>query len=105
MLMSRSSCVSVRAQQQTSKSSAANVQAFRKKFEDARAPVVRDSWNKLVAIASVDTKYAGEFFKELDVFHKNIVEGWKNGNKSSAGESSLVVVTKSDDEENIFKAK
>lgn len=102
MLMSRSYCVRVCAQKQTSKSSAANVQALRKRFEDARAPVVRDSWNKLVAIASIDTKFAGDVFKELDTFHKNIVDEWRNG---TARDKSVALVTRSsDDEENIFKA-
>lgn len=68
------------------------IQALRKRLEDARAPVVREQWTKTIAVANNDIKFINDVIKELDVFHKGLV------NK----EQSTAIVPKSADE-NIFK--
>lgn len=69
------------------------IQALRKRLEDSRATSVRENWSKVVAIATADVKFADDVLKELDAFHKSILD--KSFNKVSP--------VKADEAENIFK--
>lgn len=69
-----------------------SVQSLRKKLEDARAPVVREQLSKAIAIANNDIKFINDVIKELDVFHKGLVNR----------EQKPAPVVK-ENEENIFK--
>jgi hypothetical protein len=78
---------------------------LRKKLEDARGPDVRDTWNKVSIIAANDARFANEVIKELDVFHKNMVDMIRSslpGGAASAPESTTSIVPA--DDENIFKS-
>lgn len=85
------------------------VQSLRRKLEDIRAPSVRENINKVSVIATNDAKFANDVFKELDVFHKDMLEQWKSIFARSNNSTSGLMVrenTSVDGEnqtENIFK--
>lgn len=88
----------------TAKRVSVQAQTLRRKLEDTRAPVVRDNWNKVSAIAANDVKFANDVLKELDVFHKDILEQWKSTLTASTNSGSTDVVVASDpSSDNIFK--
>lgn len=47
-----------------------NIAAARKAFEKRRLASVKENFNKLVLIATSDTKEISDFVKELDELHK-----------------------------------
>jgi hypothetical protein len=69
------------------------IQTARKTFEKKRQITLKENINKLVTIATADTKELNEFLKELDVLHKK--ELMPNSVKTA--ESS-----ESEESENIF---
>lgn len=106
--MIRSHTVAVRAQQRNDASSRfgaftnnvqSRVQVFRKRVEDARGPVAKDNLNRLIAIATVDTKFVSDLVKDLDQFHKDVFESLKPVVKPGQG----TMVETIDESDNVFK--
>ena len=102
-MICRKSTVTVRAQQQPNQKMSkvtSYVQGFRKGIEESRAPVAKDSWNKVAMIASADVKFANDLIKDLDKLHKGIFELWKSGDDTT---TDVTVTTTSENRDNIFK--
>lgn len=77
-------------------------QILRKELEDKRKKMLKDSFNKLTNIASVDSKFLSDAFNEIDQIHKNILEEITSKNKKHDEEQHTEVNINNNDDQNIF---
>lgn len=50
------------------------ISVLRKKLEAKRSSILKDNFNKLTMIATIDTKFFTETLTELDILHKDFFE-------------------------------
>ena len=90
MLAARRSLVCV-AQQKPQSQSLNTINVARKAFEKRRLASAKENFNKLMLIATSDTKDITDFVTELDKLHKERFESWMPAAKQEANndESSI----------------
>ena len=79
MILARRSLTCVASSQKPQNS----IAAARKAFEKRRTSSVKENFNKLVLIATSDTKEITDFMKELDELHKKQFESFKKKDESN----------------------
>ena len=103
MMKMRSMCIRVRCDAAASKPPSP-VSVFRKGVESKRSVMLKDNYNKLLAIATADTKFLSDTLVALDAMHKEMFEKIKTKTTTSDDSEEVGVVKVADDDgDNIFK--
>lgn len=84
-----------------SNNKSSKIQIFRKKVEGQRNSELKENINKLIGIASGDTRFIKDTFDEISLIHKDIVDAIKNKTDPKT-EKRDNVNTDNIDETNIF---
>jgi hypothetical protein len=83
-------------------SSKNNIVAARKLFEKKRLVSLKDNFNKLILIATADTKEITDFVKELDELHKKELNYNKKKDENDDADDDADDTDAEDKAENVF---